>query len=68
MCDGIHYAKDSVHTLSEQDALNFSDTVTLVSTSDSPVNGVGATAAEKEEKAVAAHPNKMMKAKKATKK
>lgn len=67
MCEGMAYPKDSVHQLSDEQARNFGDTVTLVLRDIAPVNDtVGDDASE--EKVAPAHPNKMLKSKKATKK
>lgn len=68
MCDGMHYAKDSVHQLSEQDALNFGDTVAQVSVEGSSITGVVDAALDSEKKVAPAHPNKMLNSKKTTKK
>lgn len=66
MCDGKLYLKDSVHTLTEQDALNFEEAVTQVPGNDSSVNGEADSTSEPVTKVASAHPNKMMKSKKQT--
>jgi len=68
MCDGKLYLKDSVHTLTEQDALNFEEAVTQVPGNDSSVNGEADSTSEPVTKVAPVHPNKMMKPKKETRK
>lgn len=67
MCDGLGYQKDSVHKLSDEQALNFGETVALVPEVEAPVNDTAADDAS-EKKVAQAHPNKMLKNQKATKK
>lgn len=67
MYEGFDYRRDSVYKLTEELALNFGDTVVQVQEVPAPVTDtVGNDASEK--KVAPAHPNKMLNAKKATKK
>ena len=67
MCEGLGYQKDSVHQLSEEQARNFGETVMLVQEAKAPVKDTAEVDAS-EQKVAPAHPNKMLKSQKATKK
>jgi len=67
MCEGLGYQKDSVHQLTDEQARNFGETVMLVQEAKAPVNDTAEVDAS-EQKVAPAHPNKMLKSQKATKK
>lgn len=68
MCEGLGYQKDSVHQLSDEQARNFGETVMLVQEAKAPVNDTAEVDASDDQKVAPAHPNKMLKSQKATKK
>lgn len=67
MYEGFDYRIGSVHQLSNELARNFGEDVVLVQAESAPVKDTAEVDAS-EEKVAAAHPNKMLKSKKATKK